>query len=88
MRQRVAAREHLRRGKIHPPTFEQHGAAIDAVLSDNGREFCGREGHFIGDDRLSSWISLLRKHSSKIAARPRTKSSGSPGPSCSTGLRY
>lgn len=25
------------------PTFEQHGAAIDAVLSDNGREFCGRE---------------------------------------------
>jgi len=25
------------------PTFEQHGASIDAVLSDNGREFCGRE---------------------------------------------
>ncbi len=25
------------------PTFEQHGAHIDAVLSDNGREFCGRE---------------------------------------------
>jgi transposase InsO family protein len=25
------------------PTFEAHGAAIDAVLSDNGREFCGRE---------------------------------------------
>ena len=24
------------------PTFEAHGAAIDAVLSDNGREFCGR----------------------------------------------
>lgn len=24
------------------PTFEQHGAKIDAVLSDNGREFCGR----------------------------------------------
>ncbi len=24
------------------PTFEQHGAAIDTVLSDNGREFCGR----------------------------------------------
>ena len=25
------------------PTFEEHGARIDAVLSDNGREFCGRE---------------------------------------------
>jgi transposase InsO family protein len=24
------------------PAFEGHGAAIDAVLSDNGREFCGR----------------------------------------------
>jgi hypothetical protein len=25
------------------PTFEAHGTKIDAVLSDNGREFCGRE---------------------------------------------
>src|SRR5262249_5126063 len=25
------------------PTFEEHGATIEAVLSDNGREFCGRE---------------------------------------------
>jgi transposase InsO family protein len=25
------------------PTFEQHGARVEAVLSDNGREFCGRE---------------------------------------------
>ena len=25
------------------PTFEAHGATIAAVLSDNGREFCGRE---------------------------------------------
>jgi len=25
------------------PFFEEHGAAIDTVLSDNGREFCGRE---------------------------------------------
>lgn len=24
------------------PTFEEHGAKIDVVLSDNGREFCGR----------------------------------------------
>jgi transposase InsO family protein/transposase-like protein len=24
------------------PTFEAHGASIDAILSDNGREFCGR----------------------------------------------
>jgi len=24
------------------PTFEEHGARIDVVLSDNGREFCGR----------------------------------------------
>jgi transposase InsO family protein len=24
------------------PTFEQHGAKIEAVLSDNGREFCGQ----------------------------------------------
>lgn len=24
-------------------TFEQHGAVVEAVLSDNGREFCGRE---------------------------------------------
>ncbi len=24
------------------PTFEAHGARIDTVLSDNGREFCGR----------------------------------------------
>jgi hypothetical protein len=24
------------------PTFEAHGAAIDHILSDNGREFCGR----------------------------------------------
>lgn len=24
------------------PTFEDHGARIDAILSDNGREFCGR----------------------------------------------
>jgi transposase InsO family protein len=25
------------------PVFEEHGAAITTVLSDNGREFCGRE---------------------------------------------
>jgi len=25
------------------PTFEARGTRIDAVLSDNGREFCGRE---------------------------------------------
>ena len=25
------------------PAFEAHGAKIEAVLSDNGREFCGRE---------------------------------------------
>lgn len=25
------------------PTFEAHGARIDAILSDNGREFCGRD---------------------------------------------
>lgn len=25
------------------PTFDEHGAVIDAVLSDNGHEFCGRE---------------------------------------------
>jgi transposase InsO family protein len=25
------------------PTFEQHGASLAAVFSDNGREFCGRE---------------------------------------------
>lgn len=25
------------------PTFEAHGTTINAVLSDNGREFCGRE---------------------------------------------
>lgn len=24
------------------PTFEEHGAVIENVLSDNGREFCGR----------------------------------------------
>ena len=24
------------------PSFEAHGARIDTVLSDNGREFCGR----------------------------------------------
>jgi transposase InsO family protein len=27
------------------PTFEAHGARIEAVLSDNGREFCGRPDH-------------------------------------------
>jgi transposase InsO family protein len=32
------------------PTFEEHGAVIDAVLSDNGREFCGRADH---------WTALL-----------------------------
>jgi hypothetical protein len=26
------------------PTFESQGAKIDTVLSDNGREFCGRPG--------------------------------------------
>ena len=25
------------------PTFEEQGVVIDAVLSDNGREFCGRQ---------------------------------------------
>jgi transposase InsO family protein len=25
------------------PTFEEHGATVDAVLIDNGRKFCGRE---------------------------------------------
>src|SRR5262245_21199153 len=24
------------------PTFEEHGAVIDTIQSDNGREFCGR----------------------------------------------
>ncbi len=32
------------------PTFEEHRAVIDAVLSDNGRAFCGREDH---------WTALL-----------------------------
>ena len=26
-----------------PPFFEQHQAQIDTILSDNGREYCGRE---------------------------------------------
>lgn len=33
---------HLLNGDVLP-TFEEHDARIDAVLSDNGREFCGRE---------------------------------------------
>jgi transposase InsO family protein len=32
---------HLMNGDVIP-TFEQHAAKIDTVLSDNGREFCGR----------------------------------------------
>jgi transposase InsO family protein len=32
---------HLMNGDVIP-TFETHGARIDVVLSDNGREFCGR----------------------------------------------
>jgi transposase InsO family protein len=32
---------HLMNGDVIP-TFETHDAKIDAVLSDNGREFCGR----------------------------------------------
>ena len=24
------------------PTFEEHGGNVETVLSDNGREFCGR----------------------------------------------
>jgi transposase InsO family protein len=27
------------------PTFEAHQARIEVVLSDNGREFCGRDDH-------------------------------------------
>jgi hypothetical protein len=26
-----------------PSTFGEHAAKIDTVLSDNGREFCGRQ---------------------------------------------
>jgi len=25
-------------------SFEQHNATVEAVLSDNGRKFCGRDG--------------------------------------------
>jgi transposase InsO family protein len=32
---------HLMNGDVIP-TFEEHGAKIETVLSDNGREFCGR----------------------------------------------
>lgn len=32
---------HLMNGDVIP-TFEEHGSTIDTVLSDNGREFCGR----------------------------------------------
>jgi transposase InsO family protein len=32
---------HLMNGDVIP-TFEEHGAKIEVVLSDNGREFCGR----------------------------------------------
>ena len=32
---------HLMNNDVQP-TFEAHGARIDTVLSDNGREFCGR----------------------------------------------
>lgn len=32
---------HLMNGDVIP-TFEEHGATIETVLSDNGREFCGR----------------------------------------------
>ena len=27
------------------PFFEEHGVKVETVLSDNGREFCGREDH-------------------------------------------
>ena len=27
------------------PFFEDHGAVVSVVLSDNGREFCGRPDH-------------------------------------------
>ena len=33
--------EHLLNGDVLP-TFEKHGGKVETVLSDNGREFCGR----------------------------------------------
>ncbi len=32
------------------PTFEAHNAKIDVILSDNGREFCGRPDHELRDN--------------------------------------
>ena len=42
--------EHLMNGDVIQ-TFEEHGGRIETVLSDNGREFCGRPGrHPTGAD--------------------------------------
>jgi transposase InsO family protein len=45
------------------PTFEAHGARIDAVLSDNGREFCGRP------DRCQCRMNFPQKCRSKFPPR-------------------
>jgi hypothetical protein len=45
------------------PTFEAHVTKIDAVLSDNGRESCGRQDH----------------HPYELSCSSKTSSTSAPG---------
>ena len=66
------------------PTFEEHGAVIDAVLSDNGREFCGRP-----DQHPYELFLQLEgiAHKTTRVGRPRaTASSSACTARCSTSI--
>ncbi len=55
---------HLMNNNV-PPTFEAHGVTVETVLSDNGREFCGRA------DQHPSELSLQLEDIAHRTARVR-----------------
>ena len=66
------------------PTFEAHGATIDAILSDNGREFCGRPDRHPYE--LFLQLEGIAHRTTRVAGRSPTASSSASTAPCSTSI--
>jgi hypothetical protein len=60
------------------PTFEQQGAKVEAVLSDNGREFCGREDQHPYELFLQSRRHRAQAHPRQPAPVQRHRRAAAP----------
>jgi hypothetical protein len=73
---------HLLNIDVVLPTFEAHGIEVNTVLSDNGREFCGRMGRHPYE--LFLQLEGIEHRKTRVKCRNPTGSSSASIARCST----